>query len=114
MQKISSHVMNIEFADPALEELFTEGKTSDSQYKKLQPQIIKQYIKVVNYLRAANRIEDLYKFNSLNYEKKGGDLKDIEAVWINKQYRLLFQSSIGESLIITEVLLLEISKHYGD
>jgi len=107
--------MNIKFEDSALEELFTNGKTSNKKYKKLQPQVIKQFIKAVNYLRAANRIEDLYKFKSLNYEKKSGDLKDIEAVWINEQYRLLFQSSpLGDSLIITEVSILEISKHYDD
>ena len=44
-------------------------------------------------MRAANRIEDLFLINSLHYEKKEGKLNDVEAVWINDQYRLLFRSS---------------------
>ncbi|MGC3977655.1 MAG: type II toxin-antitoxin system RelE/ParE family toxin [Paludibacteraceae bacterium] len=106
--------MNIEYANSALKELFEEGKTSDKRYKKLAYPVVKQYISKVNYLRSANRIEDLYKIKSLHYEKKKGDLQDIEAIWINDQYRLLFQSTEGVTFIITEVLLLEISKHYGD
>ena len=42
--------MNIEFEDKALEELY--------------------YVKVVNYMKAACRIENLYLINSLHYEKK--------------------------------------------
>ena len=66
----------------------------------------------MNYLRAANRIEDLFLINSLHYEKKVGNLKDIEAVRINDQYRLLFRSSPDDQGIIVNALLIEISKHY--
>lgn len=67
---------------------------------------------MVNYLKAANRIEDIYLIKSLHYEKKKGNLKGIDAVWINDQYRLLFESSANEQNIIVNALLLEISKHY--
>lgn len=67
---------------------------------------------MVNYLKAANRIEDIYPIKSLHYEKKKGNLKGIDAVWINDQYRLLFESSANEQKIIVNALLLEISKHY--
>ena len=102
--------MNIDFENTALEELYTTGATQDHQYKRLQP--IKQYVKLVNYIKAATRLEDLYRIKSLHYEKKKGDLNGVDAVWINDQYRLLFKSSPDETGIIVNALLFEISKHY--
>ena len=75
--------MNIEFDNAALEELYTTGTTKDSQYKKLSKDIVKRFIKVVNYLKAARRLEDLFFIKSLHYEKKKGDLNGVDAVWIN-------------------------------
>ena len=74
--------MNIEFETKALEELYTTGSTSDSNYKRLSKDVVKRYIKVVNYLKAARRIEDLFLIKSLHYEKKKGDLNGVDAVWI--------------------------------
>lgn len=82
--------MNIEFKDKALEELYTEGSTKDHKYNKLSPEVIRKYAKVVNYLKAARRIEDLFLIKSLHYEKKKGDLNGVDAVWITPQYRLFF------------------------
>lgn len=50
--------MKIYFEDAALEELYISGATSSNQYRKLAKDVIKQYVKVVNYIRAARRIED--------------------------------------------------------
>lgn len=104
--------MNIKFDNIALEELYTNGMTQDHKYKRLSQDIVKRYVKVVNFIRAARRIEDLYLIKSLHYEKKKGDLNGVDAVWINDQYRLLFYSSPDESGIIVNALLFEISKHY--
>ena len=104
--------MNIEFDNAALEELYTTGTTKDSQYKKLSKDIVKRFIKVVNYLKAARRLEDLFFIKSLHYEKKKGDLNGVDAVWINNQYLLFFYSSPDESGIIVNALIFEISKHY--
>lgn len=104
--------MNIEFENAALKELYTTGATKDHKYKRLSKDIVKGYIKVVNYLKAATRIEDLYRIKSLHYEKKKGDLKGVDAVWINDQYRLFFYSSPDETGIVVNALLSEISKHY--
>ena len=104
--------MKIEFDSTALEELYSSGSTFDKRYKRLPEDIIKRYVKTVNYLKAARRIEDLYLIKSLHYEKKKGDLKDVEVVWINAQYRLLFHSSPNESGIVVNALLTDISKHY--
>ena len=104
--------MNIEFDNTALEELYTNGETQDHQYKRLSKDIVKRYIKVVNYIRGARRLEDLFQIKSLHYEKKKGDLKGSEAVWINNQYRLLFNSSQGDNGIVVNVIIDKISKHY--
>ena len=104
--------MKIVFENAALEELYVSGTTTNSLYRKLAKDVVKQYVKVVNYMRAARRIEDLYSIKSLHYEKKKGDLNGVDAVWINRQYRLLFNSSPNEEGIVVNALLLEISKHY--
>lgn len=104
--------MNIEFDNTGLEELYTWGATKDNRYKRLSKDIVKRYIKVVNYIKAARRVEDLFLIKSLHYEKKKGDLNGVDAVWINDQYRLLFNSSADENNIVVNALLLEISKHY--
>ena len=105
-------IMNITFEDAALEELFTTWTTHDHQYKRLPLGIVKRYIKVVNYIKAARRLEDLFLIKSLHYEKKTGDLNGVDVVWINTQYRLFFYSSPDETGIIVNALLFEISKHY--
>ena len=104
--------MIISFEEKALEDLYLTGLTNDKKYARLPQDIKKRYVKDVNILRAARRIEDLFLINSLHYEKKEGDLKDTEAVWINNKYRLLFRSSPDEEGIIVNALLTEISKHY--
>ena len=104
--------MSIEFEEKAQEDLFLLGTTQDKRYNRLPRDIVKRYVKVVNYMRAARRIEELFLINSLHYEKKEGNLKGVEAVWINEQYRLLFKSSPDQQGIIVNALLTEISKHY--
>lgn len=104
--------MNVTFDDTALEELFLYGNTTEKRYARLPKDVVKRYVKVVNYIKAASRIEDLFAVSSLHYEKKRGTLKGVEAVWINAQYRLLFHSSPNEDGVIVNALLEEISKHY--
>lgn len=104
--------MNITFNDIALEELYTKGSAKVRKYKKLLVEIVKQYVKTVNYIKAATRVEDLFAIKSLHYEKKAGDLNGVEVVWINTQYRLHFQSSPDGTGIIVNALIIKISKHY--
>lgn len=104
--------MNIEFEYAALEDLYKTGATREKEYARLPEYIVKRYVKVVNYLKAARRIEELYMIKSLHYEKKSGNLQGVDAVWINDQYRLLFCSSSNEEGIVENALLLKITKHY--
>lgn len=104
--------MNIVFEDQALADLFFTGSTDDKKYRRLRKDLVLRYVKVVNYMRAARRVEELFYINSLHYEKKVGNLKGMETVRINDQYRLLFRCSPDEQGVIVNALLTEISKHY--
>ncbi|WNJ19828.1 type II toxin-antitoxin system RelE/ParE family toxin [Pontibacter sp. G13] len=105
--------MQIEFKKQYLKDLF-EGKVSPYKKYRSNPQLVQQYIKTINKLRAATHIEQLYQIHSLRYEKKQGDLAGISAVWINRQYRILFRevSTQGEGLTIDLLEIQELSKHY--
>lgn len=104
--------MYIEFDQKYLQELYTEGKTSDKKHR-YQPEVIRGYQKAVFLLSSAKRIEDLFLNHSLNYEALQGDKKDISSVRINKKYRLEFcvREVQGEQTI-TFCRLLDISNHY--
>ncbi len=103
--------MKIEFDQDYLRELFEENKTTNRKIK-LQNAIIKQYVKTVNMLRVAESVETLYRFNSLRYEKKSGNMAGREFVRINDQYRLEIRTSIEEPDKITVCTLIEITNHY--
>lgn len=105
--------MKIEFEKEYLRELFEDGITSNKKFR-FQPQVVKQYRKVVDRLSYVQRIEDLYAINSVNYEKLSGNKQGLESVRVNDQYRIEFRSSrIEESpKTITVCSLIELSKHY--
>jgi proteic killer suppression protein len=105
--------MKIEFEQEYLRELYEEGKASGKKHR-FQPQVINQYIKTVDILKREPDIASLYQYKSLHYEKKEGNLQDIEAVYVNMQYRLEFRSLLEgtEPDVITIISLLELSNHY--
>ena len=100
--------MNITSEDEALLELYENGKTSSKRYRRLPVQVIKGYKKAVDYMKAARRIEDLFRLKGLNYEALHGDRKGQESVRCNGAW----SSPLDGSIVITEIELLEISHHY--
>ena len=105
--------MEIEFNANYLKELYEDKKSSDKRFKS-NPQLVEQYIKTVNKLKSVSKIEQLYQLSSLHYEKKIGNLKGKSAVYINKQYRLIFEEipEVEPPFEIKILSLDEISKHY--
>jgi len=105
--------VRIVFIKTYLSDLF-EGKVKKYKEYKSNPQLVKQYVKTINKLKAITKIEQLYQIKSLNYKKKVGDLDGISAVWINKQYRILFReiATNPESLVIDLLEIEDLSKHY--
>ncbi len=105
--------MNIKTEDEALFELYQNGKTSDKRYRRLPIGTVKGFKKAVDYMKAAGRIEDLFRIKGLNYKRLTGDRKEQESVRCNDTWRLIFRSSrVDDSIVITEISLIEISHHY--
>ena len=105
--------MKIEFEEDYLKELYELGKAKGKKHR-FQPPVIKKYKSTVDTLRVAKRIEDLFLFKSLNYEKLSGDKKGLESVRVNQQYRIEFRTTTEgeEPDIITICSIVELSNHY--
>ncbi len=105
--------MEIEFEKNYLRELYEDGKAKEKKHR-FQPAVIKKYKSTIDTLRVAKRIEELFLFRSLNYEKLIGDKKGLESVRINQQYRIEFRTRIEgeEPDIITICSIVELSNHY--
>lgn len=107
--------MKIVFEEESLKELYEKGTTCDKKYKFLQQDIVKRFVKTVNTLKSADKIETLFLINSLNYEKLVGDKKGIESVRVNSKYRLEFRTQtegeIPNSIVICNII--ELSNHYS-
>lgn len=104
--------MEITFEKDYLRELFEMGKTTDKKHR-FQPQIINKYQKVIVILESVSSVEDLFRYNSLRYEKLQGDKKSIESVRVNDQYRIEFTTNIIVSETVVSICnIIELSNHY--
>lgn len=101
--------MEIKFEKDYLRELFYDGKTSDKHHR-FQPEIVKRYVRVVNILDSVEKTTDLFRYQSLHYEKLIGDKEGLESVRVNNQYRIEFRSSENEGITICNII--ELSNHY--
>ena len=102
-------IMEVKFDKDYLKELYYQGKSSDKQHR-YQPDIVRRYIRVVNILDSVARVTDLYRYQSLHYEKLIGDKKGLESVRVNDQYRIeFFSTELGELTICN---IVELSNHY--
>ena len=101
--------MEVEFLKDYLSDLYYSGKTSDKQHR-FQPEVIRKYVRVVEVLNAVSRMEDLFRFNSLNFEAIGNEEYSVR---IDYHYRLVFQmeARTGET-ILTICKLEDITNHY--
>ena len=77
--------MEIRFEKEYLRELYEKGKAKEKKYR-FQPQVVNKYRKTIDLLESVAKIEDLYRFHSLNYEILKGDKKGISSVRVNNQY----------------------------
>ena len=101
--------MDIKFEKDYLRELFYDGIASDKHHR-FQPDIVKRYVRVVNILDSVEKVEDLFRYHSLHYEKLVGDKAGLESVRVNDQYRIEFKTSAEGSITICNII--ELSNHY--
>lgn len=105
--------MEISFNDQLLIDLYEGNKITDKRFRS-NPALIKQYIKAVKKLQSVEKVEQLFQYAGLNYEKLKGKLAGYSSVRINDQYRLIFEeiADTKEPFEIVLFRLEEISKHY--
>ncbi|MDR1756573.1 MAG: type II toxin-antitoxin system RelE/ParE family toxin [Culturomica sp.] len=105
--------MDIDFEKEYLRELYETGKTTDKKHR-FQPQVINSYVKCVRALISAEKMEELFTYNSLCYEKLKGDKKGLSSMRINDQYRLEFREILrpDHATEIELCSLVEITNHY--
>lgn len=105
--------MQVEFEKEYLAELYERGKTQDKRYR-FQPQVVNGYLKCVKSLLNASRIESLYQYRSLHYERLKGDKKGLSSLRINGQYRLEFREIMkeGNQFVVEVCSLVDITNHY--
>ena len=100
--------------------VFKQDYLSDLYYSRtavkrhwFQPEVVKKYIKVVNILKNAKSVEDLFPFNSLHYERLQGDKAGLESVRVTGKYRLVIKTeSIQNETIVTICNIIELTNHY--
>lgn len=80
--------MVIEYDKNYLRELYEDGKCQDKKHR-FDASVVKKYQKRIDTLIGATRIEDLFVFNSLNFEVLSG--KDSFSIRIDYHYRLEFK-----------------------
>lgn len=105
--------MEVKFQKTYLQDLYQGNLKPYKEYKSNR-QLVAQYIKTINKLRAITQIEQLYQIKSLRYEKLKGNLKGLSSVAVNMQYRIIFReaASASNELIIDVLEIEELSKHY--
>jgi proteic killer suppression protein len=103
--------MEIKFDKTYLEELYNTGKATDKTHR-FQPQIVSKYRKTVDILESVERIEDLFRYNSLRYECLHGVKEGLESVRVNDQYRIEMKTTkVISETIITICNIIELSNH---
>ena len=102
--------MVIEYEKDYLEELYNFGKCQNKKYR-YQSAVVKKYQKRIDTLIAATRIEDLFVFNSLNFEALENGYYSIR---IDYHYRLEFKvRNEGADQTLTICTITDITNHYA-
>ena len=101
--------MVVEYEKDYLKELYDSGKCTNKKYR-FQKQVVAKYQKRIDTLMAATRIEDLFVFNSLNFEALDNGYFSIR---IDYHYRLEFKvRQEGPEPIVTICTVTDITNHY--
>jgi proteic killer suppression protein len=104
--------MIVTFDKEYLESLYTKGRSDDKKHR-FQPEVIKLYKKRIDLLKRTKRIEELFLFNSLNYEVLKGDKNGVSSIRVNDKYRIEFVVSNQDAETIVYICnILELSNHY--
>jgi proteic killer suppression protein len=74
---------------------------------------VKRYKKGIDYLKRADKTEELFLLPSLRYEVLKGDKAGISSIRVNSQYRIEFTvTDNGIESVAAVCNILELSNHY--
>ena len=103
--------MVITYDKEYLQELYESGSCKSKKYR-FQHSVIQKYQKRIDTLMAATRIEDLFVFNSLNFEALKGK-ESTYSIRIDYSYRLEFEIHNEQTEpIITICKIIDITNNY--
>ena len=103
--------MVVLFNDVYLQKLF-EGKPSGKK-PKYGDEIIRKFKKTVLMLQYAESIAQVKQLKGLNFEKLKGDFKGYYSVRVDIQYRLILTFEENDSLVISDIIVIEdLTNHY--
>ena len=101
--------MQVEYEKDYLRELYEKGRCKNKKYR-FQAQVVAKYQKRIDTLMVATRKEDLFVFNSLNFEALDNGYYSIR---IDYHYRLEFTlQENGTEPVITICTVTDITNHY--
>ena len=107
--------MKVNFKDDALEDLYKNGKTNDSKYKRLckNKKLVAGYQQAVSLMYSVDSTEELKPFSFLHYEKLKYQKEPLSSVrLVNGMIERLLFTETQDGI---EVELIEIdSTHYGN
>lgn len=104
--------MIVTFAEEYLRDLYERGSCSDKKHR-YQASVLKGYKRGIDYLKWAERKEDLFRINSLHFEALVGDKKGRFSVRANLGYRIEFTiQEACDKPILTICNIVELSNHY--
>lgn len=103
--------MVVEYERDYLKELYENGRCKSKRHR-FDAAVVKKYQKRIDTLMAATQIEELFVFNSLNFESLQGRT-DCFSVRIDYHYRLEFRiAKEGNDAVLTICTITDITNHY--
>lgn len=91
--------------------MYVTGQTDKKH--RYQPQVIRKYIRVINVMMETPNVQELLRYNSLNYERLKGDKLGLSSVRVNDQYRIEFKEQTREGETIATICnITDLSNHY--
>lgn len=104
--------MIVVFDKDYLRILYESGICNDKKHR-YQPNVIKGYKRSIDYLKYAERKEDLFRINSLHFEALKGDRNGKFSIRVSLSYRIEFTiKETSEEPVLTICNIEELSNHY--
>ncbi len=103
--------MIVTFKEDYLRILYHEHK--DDKKHRFQPQIIRNYVRIINIMKHEENVLGLFRFNSLNYKKLEGNKRGLSSLRVNDQYRIEFEEEVKDGETIATICnITNLSNHY--